>query len=279
MKIILLITFLLISVSIYAQEIPPISTDRPDQTESPDIVPFKYIQFETGFSYEEFSYNIDLSGLVDPPGVYKASLSTFTTPDLLVRYGLENSFELRFGASINTQRSSLSPMPPNVQLSPNSTDFGPIMIGGKLKLGDEKELLPAASLLVEVEMPALTMKSSDSYFNPSVKLCLSNELNRVLDLSYNLGIQVDNEGSGAQTTGIYTVSLGVSLSNRVGMFTEIYGFIPFSGGDTYHYVDAGFTYLVNSNTQLDISGGYDLRDHITDYFIGAGVSLRLPTNF
>lgn len=274
MKKILLILLFLTSTSAFAQQIPPISTDRPDQTESPDIVPSKYVQFETGFSYEELRFDIQFDEFLELPGVYKASISTFSTPDLLVRYGLRNNLELRLGTSFTSTTESIDPPIPSGEYS--HSDFGPIMIGGKLKLGDEKELLPAASLLVEIEMPALTNKNSNSYFNPAIKLCFSNELNRVLDLSYNLGIQIDNEGSKAQTTGIYTVSLGLSLSNRVGMFTEIYGFIPFSGGDAYHYVDAGFTYLVNNNTQLDISGGYDLRDHLTDYFIAAGVSFRIP---
>jgi hypothetical protein len=260
MKKILLIIFLFISGSAAAQNIPAISTDRPDQTESPDIVPFKYTQIEAGLSYERLRFNHN-EGIVH---------ETFTTPDILARYGLAKTAELRFGASVNTEKTTVNGLG-----NSSSTDFGPLMIGAKLNITEEGEILPKTSLLFEADMPALTIKSSDSYFNPSLKLCFSNELPGLGELSYNLGIDVDNETT-TTSTFTYSVSFGFDFTSRVGMFTEVYGFIPFQSESSRHYVDAGFTYLVNNNVQLDVSGGYDLQDDLTDYFIGAGVSFRFP---
>lgn len=259
MKIILLITFLLISVSVSAQELPPISTDRPDQTEAPDIVPLKYTQIEAGISYER---------LRSDGGDFVHEI--FATPDLLVRYGLAKTVELRFGTSINTGKTTVNGLG-----NSTSTDFGPIMIGAKFNITEEDEILPKTSLLFEADMPALTTKSSNSYFNPSIKLCFSNEMSEIGELSYNLGIDVQNEST-TTSTFLYSVSLGFDFTNRVGMFTEVYGFIPFERTNSRHYVDAGFTYLINNNTQIDVSGGYDLQENITNYFIGAGISFRFP---
>ncbi|HRI22668.1 MAG TPA: hypothetical protein PLA68_17025 [Panacibacter sp.] len=38
-----------------AQEIAPIQTDRPDQTECPFTVPVRHFQMETGFSFERIN--------------------------------------------------------------------------------------------------------------------------------------------------------------------------------------------------------------------------------
>jgi len=54
---VLLIMILLSSPIIAQQDIQSIVTDRPDQTESPLVVPLDYFQIETGFIYQfqEFS--------------------------------------------------------------------------------------------------------------------------------------------------------------------------------------------------------------------------------
>jgi predicted porin len=261
MKKLFLILFLLVSSSSFAQEIPPISTDRPDQTESPDIVPLKYTQIEAGLSYERLRYD-HINGVI---------YEIFTTPDVLVRYGLAKTVELRFGASVNTGKTTVNGLG-----NSTSTDFGPLMIGAKFNITEEGEILPKTSLLFEADMPALTIKSSDSYFNPAIKLCFSNELPTLGELSYNLGIDMDNGGNTTTSTFLYSISFGFDFTSRVGMFTEVYGFIPFESQSSRHYVDAGFTYLVNNNTQIDVSGGYDFQDNLTDYFIGAGISFRFP---
>lgn len=41
------------AITLSAQEIPPIQTDRPDQTETPNLVPAKHFQLESGFNYEK----------------------------------------------------------------------------------------------------------------------------------------------------------------------------------------------------------------------------------
>jgi hypothetical protein len=263
MKKILLVIFLLISSSVYAQEIPEISTDRPDQSESPDVVPLKHIQFEAGLSFERFEPN---------PNPVGFTVDNFSTPDLLVRYGLIRNMELRFGTSVTTTKVNLPPL-----VGSSETEFGPLMIGGKFKLAEEGEILPATSFLAEIEMPALTIKESDSYFNPTIKMCFSNGLSSEAELSYNIGVNFDNEGSETRSTFLYTLSLGLSLSDRVGIYGEVYGFIPFeSGGSSTNYIDAGLTYLVKNNLQLDISAGYGLQSNVRHFFIAAGVSARFP---
>jgi len=56
MKIKILIIGLIISTSIYAQTTEPIQADRPDQTETPAIVPKGMFQAETGFTFQKMMH-------------------------------------------------------------------------------------------------------------------------------------------------------------------------------------------------------------------------------
>ncbi|MEX1202040.1 MAG: hypothetical protein WEA59_02260, partial [Ferruginibacter sp.] len=51
-----LIFFLGTTDSIFGQILPPIQTDRPDQTESPFIVPKSHFQIECGFNFEKVNH-------------------------------------------------------------------------------------------------------------------------------------------------------------------------------------------------------------------------------
>ena len=53
MKNTTLFSLFFLSLFCYSQETEPIQTDRPDQTETPAIVPKEMFQVETGFSFQK----------------------------------------------------------------------------------------------------------------------------------------------------------------------------------------------------------------------------------
>jgi len=69
------------------------------------------------------------------------------------------------------------------------------------------------------------------------------------------------------------LTIARDLGNGLGSFAELYGFFP-EHSDWDHRFDAGLTYLVNRNIQLDASGGFGITENAPDYFISAGVSFR-----
>ena len=71
------------------------------------------------------------------------------------------------------------------------------------------------------------------------------------------------------------MSLGVSLIKKLSMFVESYGFLT-QDETPDHRLDGGFTYLFSKNIQADLSGGIGISDKSPDFFIGAGLSVRLP---
>lgn len=90
MKYIVLLVCFFSTISLLAQEtknneMEPISTDRPDQTETPEVVPFKYFQMEMGFNIE--SQRKELS-FVHPTILWKAGIfkSTRNSSDYRCRY-------------------------------------------------------------------------------------------------------------------------------------------------------------------------------------------------
>jgi hypothetical protein len=270
MKKLFLILFLLISISVSAQEIPEIITDRPDQSESSEIVPLKRFQVEAGFSRDRTQSELVLeTGLI-----YKNTVENLATPEVLVRYGLFKSLELRISTAFTTTKITNEFL---IKEESTSTEFGPVTIGAKIKLSQGMGIIPSSAVIVETGMPALTIKGMSSYINPAVRFCFANDLSDNASISYNLGIEVDNEQT-TVTTGLYTLALGFSLSDRVGMYGEVYGFIPFgsNNGSAIHYLDGGFTFLARNNLQFDISGGYGLQKNITEYFVAVGVSARFP---
>lgn len=59
------------------------------------------------------------------------------------------------------------------------------------------------------------------------------------------------------------------------MYVESYGLV-LEEGDAEHLIDAGFTYLVAPNFQLDISGGLGVNEETLDNFNSFGLTYRLP---
>jgi hypothetical protein len=77
---------------------------------------------------------------------------------------------------------------------------------------------------------------------------------------------------------LYTVTLGMGLTERFGAFVELYGDSPLNveGGQAAHSFDGGFTYLVWNNFQLDVHVGKGLTDVADAWSFGGGMSVRFP---
>ena len=108
---------ILIMISIkknLAQDMEPIKLDRPDQTETPAIVPVKYFQMENGFAY---LYNDKQS-------------KAYTFPSTLMKYGIAKFIDLRVITGLLTTQFD----------DKNITGIVPLTIGFKLNLLKEKVL-------------------------------------------------------------------------------------------------------------------------------------------
>lgn len=231
-------------------------TDRPDATESPNAVPKKSIQLETGGFYETFKEN----------GTKIKTLGYNTT---LIRYGLLENFELRLGWNFEEIRTSVN----GVEVDNIQSGFSPLLAGMKVEFVKEKGILPNIGLLVHLMLPFTAGKDyRPDNTGVDFRLAFAHTLTERSGIAYNLGAQWGDASSDVEY--VYTLAYGYSLLEKLGIYAEIYGdFTKVDNPD--HLWDAGLTYLICDNMQMDATIGKSFTKG-QDILLSAGFSIRIP---
>jgi hypothetical protein len=231
----------------YAQEVAPLEADRPDQTETPAIVPKGMFQAETGFTFQK----------------NKADSKTNSLPTTLWKYGVNENFELRLITEFVLEEENDS----------KSNGLIPVYVGFKVKLLDEKGIVPKTSFIAHMSLPNLASKQyKTEFYAPEFRFVMQHNLTEKVSLSYNLGAEWD--GFSAEPTFIYTLTSGFSVTEKLGAYIEIFGFAP-QNDSANHSFDGGFTYLINNNFMLDLSSGVGITNNAPDHYFALGFSFRL----
>ena len=74
---------------------------------------------------------------------------------------------------------------------------------------------------------------------------------------------------------VYTLAYGFAVTEKFGLYAELYGDLPENNSGN-HLWDAGLTYLLSDNVQLDATVGSSITTG-QDILISGGISFRLPT--
>ena len=95
--------------------------------------------------------------------------------------------------------------------------------------------------------------------------------------STQINRRVDGTTGRAYSEIAQSWTVAASLTETLGSYLEWFVLAPHSADTelTQHYLNGGFTYLVNNDVQLDIRGGYGLNGAADDYFFGTGITVRL----
>ncbi|KAA3624536.1 MAG: transporter [Flavobacterium sp.] len=231
-------------------------TDRPDMTESSSTVKPGSLQFESGTYYTSFEENN-----------IKEEVIGFNTT--LVRYGLLEGLELRLGWNFEEGRTSINGMKPQDV----SSGFSPLLAGAKISVSEENGLLPEIALIGHVILPF----SAATDYRPETtgvdfRFSLSHTLSERSSLGYNIGAEWGSDSP--EAAYIYTLAYGYSIAENIGLYAELYGDMP-EDSRANHYWDAGFTYLLLKNLQLDATVGSSITEG-QDLLLSAGVSYRVP---
>ncbi len=134
----------------------------------------------------------------------------------------------------------------------------------------------------QLSVPVGKEDFSSGRADPSFLFAFSNSLANFLTFSYNLGMAWytgQDEFSNKHTLSVfqYTANLGIGIIGNLGGFVELYGDAGLSASKTpVTAFDAGLTYLLFDNFQLDVSGGVGLSDAADDWIVGVGLSYRFP---
>ena len=180
--------FLFLNLS-FAQNLPSIQTDRPDQTECPFITPIGYFQLENGFSFEKSN----------------SDSNEIAAPTVLTRFGVNDHFELRLITEYIINKGK------------NETISGinPVFIGFKTRLLEERGIVPLTSFIGHLGFTKWA--SSDfktNYFTPEFRFTMQHTISKKQSLSYNIGAEWN--GITAEPTFIYTLTTGYSFSETIG---------------------------------------------------------------
>ena len=157
---------------------------------------------------------------------------------------------------------------------PSPIILSPLLLGVKIDITEEKNGIPEIALIGHV----FPIFSASQDYRPETtaidfRFSLSHTLNEKSSIGYNIGAQWGDDSSDA--AAIYTVAYGYSLTDKFGAYAELYGDLP-EDSSANHYWDAGFTYLVSNNIQLDTYFGTSITKG-QDILIGLGASFRIPT--
>lgn len=256
----------------------PLITDRPNQTQSAAIVPPQHVQLEVGWTFSQ-------------TGTLNFRTREHALLGALARVGVGERLEARVEFAGWMFQANTPPTGPSFDRS----GAGDIDVGFKLKLADGKLGGPAVAVIGTVRLPTGEAGFQRLRTDPAVRLAFANELGDGVGIGYNVGVEFNTEcdpfvaDACGETTFIdyvYTVAFRFSVSEGLGAFAELFGTVEFNDGRTSaHALNGGFTYLLLDNLQLDASGGIGLKrgqsdstgyDAAGDWFVGAGVSVRLP---
>ena len=244
MRFLLVFAFCILSMSLTAQSL---ITDRPDQTESSSTVEQGSLQIETGvlIGFSESDDNSERQLLA---------------PSTLFRYGIMNGIELRILSQFESIKDDFK----------TSTGISDLEIGAKIQLLKNKNINTEIAFLSHIILPTGSKELTLDKAGTINKLSLAHELSKTIGLGYNVGYDYFGEGQGNLT---YSIALGVRINDKVGIYIEPYG--QFTEFDIYEMsFDAGVTYLVNDNFQLDFSFGTGLNHTMNYISFGASVNLE-----
>ena len=250
------IIFTLLCLSVFhinAQEkvtdtLESIATDRPDQTETPDVVPFKYFQMETGFNIESEEGELH-----------------FINPTILWKVGIFKSTELRLITDVSSQKDSTGKY---------KVGLAPIEIGFKTAICEEHKFRPKISFIAHMAIPYLSTKNQRTkYFAPNFRFTLEHTLKKNISLGYNVGMEWN--GNSPYPSFIYTIVNGFDLTDKWYLYYEFFGDIPLKEIST-HTFDAGIAYLIKDNMQVDLSAGMQVFPFAKGWYASLGYSVRLP---
>jgi|TARA_B110000091_G_scaffold194498_1_gene220366 hypothetical protein len=230
-----------IYLSIFGQIEAQIITDRPDQTESSYSVGNGNLQLETGV-------------LISFDGETQNSNRQILAPTNLFRYGVSKGIEVR----VLSQYEIVD----NENIS--TTGMSDLEVGTKIQLFNEEDKNTAIAFLSHLIIPSGSKELTNDKFGTINKLSISHVINDHVAVGYNVGYNYFGLERGDLT---YSLALGISVNDQVGIYIEPYGEIVNFENPVCNF-DAGLTFLANENFQYDFSFGTGINNTMNYMSIG-----------
>ncbi len=236
---------------------PELVTDRPDFTESSDVVGAGIVQFEMGTTFES-------------EGQADARDRAMTFPLGLVRIGVARRLELRFstdGYVVDSIGTGFS----------RSTARGQadMEVGAKYVFRETGQGGIAFAVIPMFSLPTGNELFTSGTVDPTVKFTWAADLPRDFSLSGNVNVSRLGDDLGRYTEHAVSASLGHDLKGGWGGYWEVYGFMPQGRpGSAAWTVNTGITHGIGGNAQIDFEIGRGVTSAAPDWFVGTGLGIR-----
>ena len=233
------------------------STDRPDTTESGYTVPAGMFQVE--LSFFDYSYDADL-GTISDQWIYgqmnfKAGLTQSTDLQVIV-----NSHAI----AGESERGD----------STRTSGFGDITVRLKKNLFGNDSGPAALALMPYITIPTHTKVSDEAWAGGLImplSVALSDRLS--LGLMGEADLVHDPETNGYDLEWLHSATLGLSLTEKLGMYVELVG-IAGQDADYVGIFDAGLTFAVTDALIFDAGVRIGMNRPAPDFGVFSGVSFR-----
>lgn len=251
----------LLPATVFAQSIegrlPELVTDRPDFTESSDVVGAGIVQFEMGTSFES-------------NGQGDARDRAFTAPLALMRLGVSRRLELRLssdGYVLDSIGTGLGKASVKGQAD--------MEVGAKYVFRETGQGGIAFAVIPMMSLPTGADGFTSGTVDPTVKFTWAADLPKDFGISGNFNISRLGDDLGRYTEHAVSLSLGHDLKAGWGGYWELYGFTPVGRPESKAWTaNTGISHPIGGNAQIDFEIGRGLTAAAPDWFIGAGLGIR-----
>lgn len=230
------VIFVFIPIMIAGQQRPEFSPGRPGMTETSSVVDKGLFQFEAGISKDQGG-----------------------SSNLVFRTGIGDGLEIRLSI---------------IHLIENNVSVQQLTGGSLFRIMNQDGFLPQFAILTTFTFSDLNQVSfkTGEY---TIIGAFSHSLTANLSIDWNLG-SIFNGSNNKPTEAIYTLAIGYSLPDKLGIFVELYEASPISElnrlAPAYDY---GITYLLFDKIQVDLSSGYGVSQNARDQFLDIGITFGI----
>ncbi len=239
---------ILFSIPLFSQFNSTIRSGRPGQAIGPYTVGEKVFQIQTGLNINTVKF---------APTETKTLLH-----NTVLRYGILEKLEL--SSVINWQYDKISsPLEDGTMAGISNTQ-----IGMRYNFLERNGAIPAVGLQGRLLLNAQHDEYQRENLGAQFILATGNKISDQFALITNWLVTWAGNGEDPQFS--FVINVPISITEKIGAFVEVYGNLDEFEAD----YDAGFSYLITDDIQLDFSAGLQGNDHTDDWFIDFGISWR-----
>lgn len=206
----------------------------------------------------------------------RRTAETHSFPELLVRYGLNDWLELRFGGNFEVGGEGA-----DVSGGASTGEFtsgeivreSQLLYGAKLRLSEQSNWLPESSLIVQGHTPTSGPDPATAF---TLGYVFGWELPDEWKLDSAIRFGADKEADDRFEQWSPSIVLRKTIAERWNVHAEYFGHFSQDRSDNFakHYASPGVHYLVTPNIEVGVRVGWGLSDDAPRFFSNTGLGWR-----